>query len=129
MRLWHEELLSKLPYKQLGGQWRECLALLGNGWGKKHKTINYVFEYSVIDLIAFTILVHRESKKRGYNYNLDLIIKQVNKRISDKEYIKILFDNAILRLDIKSNNIYHEHNDLYYKECLENLKRKGVKIC
>lgn len=36
MRLWHEELISKLPRQQLLGQHRECCALRGNGWGKKH---------------------------------------------------------------------------------------------
>ena len=34
MRLWHQDLIHKLPQKQLCGQWRECAALLGNGWGK-----------------------------------------------------------------------------------------------
>ena len=34
MRLWHEELISKLPRQQLLGQHRECCALRGNGWGK-----------------------------------------------------------------------------------------------
>ena len=39
MRLWHEELISKLPRQQLLGQHRECCALRGNGWGKKHATV------------------------------------------------------------------------------------------
>ena len=39
MRLWHEELISKLPRQQLLGQHRECCALRGNGWGKKHARV------------------------------------------------------------------------------------------
>ncbi len=33
MRLWHEEIISKLPRQQLLGQHRECAALRGGGWG------------------------------------------------------------------------------------------------
>lgn len=35
MRLWHEDLIHKLPRQQLLGQHRECCALRGNGWAKK----------------------------------------------------------------------------------------------
>lgn len=34
MRLWHQELISKLPRQQLLGQHHEIAALRGNGWGK-----------------------------------------------------------------------------------------------
>lgn len=34
MRLWHEELISKLPRAQLLGQHREVAALRGKGWAK-----------------------------------------------------------------------------------------------
>lgn len=34
MRLWHQDLLHKLPNRQLGGQWRECIALIGKGWNR-----------------------------------------------------------------------------------------------
>ena len=40
MRLWHQDLISKLPRPQLLGQHRECCALRGNGWGKKHATVS-----------------------------------------------------------------------------------------
>ena len=38
MRLWHKDMISKLPRMQLLGQHRECTALRGKGWGKKHST-------------------------------------------------------------------------------------------
>ena len=46
MRLWHEQMIPKLPKNQLLGQHRECCELRGNGWNKKHKTVDYVFLYS-----------------------------------------------------------------------------------
>ena len=46
MRLWHQVLISKLPRQQLLGQHRECCALRGKGWQRKHATVNYVFDYS-----------------------------------------------------------------------------------
>ena len=53
MRLWHEKLISKLPRQQLLGQHRECCALRGNGWGKKHATVDYVFHYSPYKLFQY----------------------------------------------------------------------------
>ena len=47
MRLWHEALISQLPRPQLLGQHRECCALRGNGWGRKHATVDYVFTHSL----------------------------------------------------------------------------------
>ena len=46
MRLWHEQMINRLPKNQLLGQHRECCALRGNGWEKKHRTVDYVFLYS-----------------------------------------------------------------------------------
>lgn len=45
MRLWHEELIPLLPRQQLLGQHRECCAMRGNGWGKKHRVVDYVFKH------------------------------------------------------------------------------------
>ena len=67
MRLWHEALIPKLPRQQLLGQHRECCALRGNGWGKKHTTVDYVFTYSFYKLFQQHMLVMNEMKQRGYN--------------------------------------------------------------
>ena len=45
MRLWHQKLIKHLPRQQLLGQHRECCALRGKGWGKKHSVVDYVFTY------------------------------------------------------------------------------------
>ena len=62
MRLWHEELILKLPRQQLLGQHRECCALRGNGWGKKHATVDYVFEHKPFLLFKYHELIMQEMK-------------------------------------------------------------------
>ena len=126
MRLWHQYIINQLPQKQLCGQWRECAALLGNGWGKKHKTVDYVFTHSESFLVAYSILVFYEMRKRKYNPNPKMIRNQLLKRYSEKEVNKFI----ILGKDIFQRNtlIYKEHNNEYLQECLLNLKNKGIEI-
>lgn len=57
MRLWHEQMISKLPKNQLLGQHRECCELRGNGWNKKHKTVDYVF---FIFSLSFILLSYND---------------------------------------------------------------------
>lgn len=126
MRLWHQSLLSKLPQKQLCGQWRECAALLGNGWGKKHSVVNYVFDHSESFLVAYSILVFFEMKRRGYNPNSKMMRNQLLKRYSEEEVDKFI----VLGKDISKRGliIYKEHDNNYLKECILNLKNKGIVI-
>lgn len=126
MRLWHQSLLSKLPQKQLCGQWRECAALLGNGWGKKHSVVNYVFDHSESFLVAYSILVFFDMKRRGYNPNPKMMRNQLLKRYSEEEVDKFI----VLGKDISRRGliIYKEHDNNYLKECILNLKNKGIVI-
>ena len=64
MRLWHEDLIFQLPRPQLLGQHRECCALRGNGWGRKHATVNYVFTHSPYHLYAYHVLIMEEMTRR-----------------------------------------------------------------
>ena len=66
MRLWHQDLIAKLPRQQLLGQHRECCALRGKGWQRKHATVNYVFEYSPYRLFKYHELIMQEMTERGY---------------------------------------------------------------
>ena len=66
MRLWHQCLINRLPQHQLLGQHRECAALRGNGWGKRHATVNYVFDHSPYLLYRYHLLVIAEMESRGY---------------------------------------------------------------
>ena len=65
MRLWHQALIPHLPRAQLLGQHRECCALRGLGWGKKHATVNYVFEHPVSMLEDYHKVVMDEMERRG----------------------------------------------------------------
>ena len=126
MRLWHQNLINKLPQKQLCGQWRECAALLGNGWGRKHSIVDYVFTHSESFLVAYSILIFYEMKNRGYNPNSKMMREQLLKRYSEEEVNKFI----ILGKDIANRKltIYFVHNEEYLKECLKNLENKGIKI-
>ena len=64
MRLWHQKLIQHLPRQQLLGQHRECCALRGLSWGKKHSVVDYVFEYSPYRLFGYHLMVMYEMLDR-----------------------------------------------------------------
>ena len=120
MRLWHEQLSPLLPENQLLGQHRECCALRGNGWNKKHKTVDYAFSYSSYHLFIFHSLVMDEMEKRGYKVSEEWRDKNYRGKTAEK------YDN--LEEKMIESPIYKEHNGEYLMECIENLRNKGVKI-
>jgi len=122
MRLWSEQLISKLPQNQLRGQHRELSALRGLGWGRKHKTVNYVFKYDRQRLYDYHLLVMEEIMNRG-NVNLD--IKWLNHNYRGKRSEP---DNYIYEKRNYGDTIYPEHNQEYITECINNLKDKGINI-
>jgi uncharacterized protein (TIGR02328 family) len=69
MRLWHEQILPYLPTFQFNGQHEECCALRGNSWGKKHSTVNYVFDYPRPFLVEYHKRYLKLRVERGYNYD------------------------------------------------------------
>lgn len=120
MRLWHEELISSLPRNQLLGQHRECCALRGNGWGRKHETVNYVFNYSPYYLYKYHLLVMNEMEKRGY---------KVSKEWKDKDYRgKTAIRYNDLKEEVTGDPIYKEHDRKYMDECIQNLLNKGIHL-
>ena len=131
MRLWHQDLIQYLPRQQLLGQHRECCALRGKGWGKKHKIVDYVFTHNPAKLVAYHYLVMSEMIRRGYNpdtmwysvtYRGSALGQQMDwTTVSDVEsyYIPACEHSRI---------IYDEHNDTYLQECIDNLKSKGIEI-
>ena len=120
MRLWHEQIIHLLPKNQLLGQHRECCALRGNGWNKKHKTVDYVFTYSPYNLFIYHSKIMDEMEKRGYRVSTEWRDKnyrgQKAKSYSNLEETKI------------SSPIYKEHNEEYLSECIENLAGKGIEL-
>lgn len=123
MRLWHENLIRKLPPQQLLGQHREVCALRGMSWGKKHSIVDYVFTYPYFYLYVYHCLVMDEMERRGY---------KVNEIWKDYRYrgIQLGYDISDFTeyKKISSHPIYPEHNKLYLNECIENLKMKGIII-
>ena len=126
MRLWHQALIPLLPRQQLLGQHRECCALRGKGWGRNHSVVNYVFTHSPSKLIAYHFLVMREMKRRGYHP--DLIWENITYRGSALGFQENWVDESEIKSLLNSNLIYSEHNDNYLKECLDNLRGKGIII-
>lgn len=57
MCLWHEALIPYLPNQQLLDQHRECCALRGKGWGRKHSTVDYVFTHPIEWLFIYRLKV------------------------------------------------------------------------
>lgn len=120
MRLWHEKMLKDLPRQQLLGQHRECCALRGNGWNRKHSTIQYIFSYSPFKLYQYHMLVIEEMENRGYN---------VDSSWKDKNYRgKTATPFIDLEEETLTKPIYKEHDQEYYIECIENLRQKGIEI-
>ena len=130
MRLWHEDLIPKLPRQQLLGQHRELCALRGRGWGRRHSVINYVFTHQPAHLVAYHFLVMDEMERRGYNPDRSWRSIDYRGTTLDKEDGWV--DNDLLqRLLSRSEagiHIYKEHNEDYYNECVENLYTKGIHI-
>lgn len=123
MRLWHENIIDKLPNNQLLGQHRECCALRGLGWGRKHSTVDYVFKHAPIELYRYHMVVVGEMYRRGY---------KVNKLWIDPLYRGLRADpyKSLSDMGISSNYspIYLEHDDKYLSECLDNLYKKGIDL-
>ena len=120
MRLWHEALISQLPRPQLLGQHRECCALRGNGGGRKHATVDYVFTHSPYQLYAYHRLIMEEMAIRGYNVSPEWL---------DKNYRgKTCPPYEDLPEEKLDNPIYSEHDAEYYEECLANLREKGIEL-
>lgn len=129
MRLWHEALIPYLPRQQLLGQHRECCALRGKGWGKPHATVNYVFGHSFERLVAYHMLIIHEMKLRGYKVDelWELFAyrgKQYGLCPGCVDYFNIAC--LVQESKILGHHVYPEHNDDYLRECLDNLRNKGI---
>ena len=106
MRLWHQKLIPLLPRQQLLGQHRECCAMRGKFWGRKHSVVDYVWGYPKENLLQYHRLVMDEMHKRGYKVGPKWLV-------SYKHVIGM---------------VYKEHNADYLIECIDNLESKGVSL-
>lgn len=126
MRLWHDDLLPHLPRQQLMGQHRECAALRGNGWGKKHSVVDYVFLHSPSKLYAYHVRVMDEMKRRGYKPD-EAWYDQCYRGKLCAPWTAADLDGYHTARD-GAHPIYQEHNDAYLLECLDNLFGKGIAL-
>lgn len=125
MRLWHESLLSQLPRQQLLGQHRECTALRGAGWGRRHSVVNYVFSHSPSLLVAYHWRVMDEMERRGYHP--DRIWRDPDWRgHTIKRQEGWGNDTQARSIYSAEGLVYPEHDDTYLHECLDNLASKGI---
>ena len=132
MRLWHQDLIHYLDNKRLLGQHRECCALRGKCWGKKHATVDYVFKYDLGHLYIYHMLVITEMSKRGYLADTEWF----DRTYRGKHLQKSLLAEVGSYVAYAKNNggvfevdpIYKEHDDNYLKECLLNLKSKSAEL-
>lgn len=126
MRLWHQKLIPYLDRQRLLGQHRECAALRGAGWGRKHSTVDYVFKYDPIWLDVYHWFVMEEMIKRGYHP--DPIWNNPNYRGKTLGEQPGWANLSLLINYPKDEMIYKEHDDKYLQECLDILANKGVVI-
>jgi uncharacterized protein (TIGR02328 family) len=127
LRLWHVDLIPYLPRLQLLGQHRECCALRGKGWGKKHSTVDYVFKYSLNHLFIYHLLVLNEMKNREYKINnLDwycLYYRGKKLGMAHPDQTPFIYSPFIYSI-YDNRRYYPEHNADYLKECLELLNER-----
>lgn len=131
MRLWHQSILPYLDRQRLLSQHRECCALRGKGWNKKHTTVDYVFTHGPELLVAYHRLVMDEMERRGYHP--DRIWDDPCWRgaalgreegWADADFV----DDQYCYTTHKGGIIYPEHNDDYLRECIALLKKKNAPI-
>jgi len=122
MRLWHHKLIPLLDRQRLLGQHRECCALRGMGWGKKHSTVNYVFKHSYFLLYHYHKQIIKEMKTRGYKPNPIWLYPHYRGKTIQFDYDKY-FNEEWSEL-CNSLFIYPEHNAEYLIECKNLLLQK-----
>ena len=123
MRLWHRDLIKDLPREQILGQNSECAGMRGNGWGKKHSAVDYVFTHDYSMLYWYHMLIIEEMERRGYNP--DPLWKQQNYRGKVLGFDFSRFASGDNYAD------YPEHDAGYYAWCVNDITKKlaekGVK--
>lgn len=112
MRLWHYKLIPFLPDKQLRGQWSELNLIYKTQ--KKHRLINFMYDYPKHDLLAYSILIINELVKR------DIKIKNMEK-------FERYFDGVCVK-DIPNYQDFvpfkNKFNKRYMAQCFYNLQEK-----
>ncbi|MCX7970309.1 MAG: TIGR02328 family protein [Negativicutes bacterium] len=109
MRLWHYRLIPRLSRARLLGQHRECCALRGLGWGRRHATVDYVFRHSPRLLVNYHRLVMAEMVRRGYRPAAEWASPVYRGRRCPPWTDRQLYDEPA--------DMYPEHDRQYWQEC------------
>ena len=132
MRLWHQALIPYLDNKRLLGQHRECCALRGKGWGKKHSIVDYVFKYDLAHLYEYHAIVMAEMAQRHYMIDPKWFNRTYRGQNLPKSLLSevgaFVLKSKMLNGIMSLCTVYPEHDDKYLKECLLNLKSKGTML-
>lgn len=110
MRLWHQSLLSILPKSQLLAQWRELNSIFAKE--DRHILINYIYDYSKDDLLAYTQLALDEMRVRNVNIRT---LDKMERYFADGSFEKV------------KHPFVHHHNEEYFEICYFNLKEKFMR--
>lgn len=124
MRLWHQKLIPYLDNRRILGQHRECCALRGKGWGKKHSTIDYIFKYDLGHLYQYHCKVLDEMANRNYRTDTMWYGRTYRGKSLPRS---TLLETGIFVVGL-DDMVYEEHDDKYLKECLLNLLSKGASL-
>lgn len=132
MRIWHQLLIPKLTEDRILGQHRELAGLRGKGWGRKHSTVDYAFTHPFTYLVAYHYLLMDRMEEIGFNCNI--LWRDYNyrgKNCDPYQWNDLDFEQTMSiyhAAKYENKIIYPEHNDLYLKECLDNLHNKGIDL-
>lgn len=131
MRLWHRDIVPKLPKNQLLGQWRElCLigSLLGKDHTPNHVLVNPITDYPPEHFEAFCNLVIQEMRKRKFAINdtsLHALQDSVRAwRLYLNEEVPFDYIDRDWNMDLGEPIYFDWHNDRYLNQCYFNLEEK-----
>ena len=116
MRLWHKDLISVLPDKQLLGQWRECCAIASNIANKgtpNHILVNRIMDYPLEHFYRYAELVSIEMERLGF----DVDFRKFYDRMAELD-----FDPMNI---VSTDELFKGwHNRRYLMQCIYNLQEK-----
>ena len=124
MRMWHKDLISVLPQKQLVAQWRElcCIARnIANDGTPNHLLVNKVMKYPLQHFTFYTDMIIKEMRERGYNVSQDSYEKFVKNCNDAALYFVSITDNQTMT---RERLYYAWHDDRYLVQCYNNLEEK-----
>lgn len=108
MRIWHIDLVEKLPRSQLLAQWRELNSIFKKQ--DKHILINYIYDYPKCYLMTYAEKVIAEFNRRGY---------KINSLENFHKYFLGVYNTGVER--------FVEHDDEYLTICYWNLREKFLR--